>query len=317
MSEQQHSVGSLREALLATLASLGLGTRDAYEKQAFSRNIGLLSEADQQRLARAKIAIPGMGGVGGAHLATAARVGFGAFHLADFDVFEPANINRQYGAKVPNFGKSKLDVMMEEALSINPHIDLTPFPHGIRPDCLDAFLDGVDVVIDGLDFFVFETRRALFKRARELGIPVITAGPLGFSTVWLVFDGRRGMTFDEYFGIHDGLSEREKLLYFAAGLAPSPTHWRYGDPKSVDWDKKVGPSSAIACMLCAGVAVMEAARIVLDRPGLQPVPHYAQFDPYVRKFRTGKLRGGNRNPIQRAKIAIFLKTVGRWHKDGT
>ncbi len=289
----------------ARLTEFGIRSLDEYAGQAFARNFGLVTEKEQRRLGDATMAIPGMGGVGGAHLATACRVGFGGFHLADFDQFEVVNINRQYGARVPTLGRPKIDVMMEEASAINPFLRLTPFRDGIDSASLDSFLDGVDVVIDSLDFFAIDVRRSLFNRARNRGIPVVTAGPLGFSSVMLVFHPTRGMSFDEYFDLHDGLPEREKLLRFMAGLAPQPTHLGYTDMTKIKLEDKAGPSSAIACMLCAGVAVMEAVRIVLGRPGMRPAPRYAQFDPYVGRYRRGKLRGGNRNAIQRAKLAVL------------
>ena len=100
--------------------------------QAFSHNIGLLIHTEQETLKSAKIAISGMGGVGGLHLITMVRSGVGNVHVSDFDVFEPVYINRQYGANTASFGKPKLDVMKEQALLINPHIDIKAFPDGTR-----------------------------------------------------------------------------------------------------------------------------------------------------------------------------------------
>ena len=68
-----------------------------YDK-AFSRNIGWVTEDEQQRLRRARVAVGGLGGVGGVHLLTLARLGIGAFSIADFDVFDIVNFNRQVGA---------------------------------------------------------------------------------------------------------------------------------------------------------------------------------------------------------------------------
>ena len=65
---------------------------------AFSRNIGWVTEWEQRALCDKTVAIAGMGGVSGAHLITLARLGVGAFHIADLDSFEIANINRQFGA---------------------------------------------------------------------------------------------------------------------------------------------------------------------------------------------------------------------------
>ena len=123
--------------------------------------------------------------------------------------------------------------MMEEALAVNPFLDITPYPEGLTAENLEPFLAGVDVVLDGLDFFQFEIRRALFNTARSMGIPVITAGPLGFSSALLVFTPG-GMGFDDYFDVGGSLNDEEKYLRFAMGLAPRPTHIGYMDLTRVD-----------------------------------------------------------------------------------
>ncbi|QGY39191.1 hypothetical protein GM415_03310 [Pseudodesulfovibrio cashew] len=290
--------------LKAIAREWGLNDIYAYNEEAFSRSIGFLDAADMDRLIHAKVAIPGLGGVGGVHVMTLARSGVGNFHLADMDCFEPANMNRQFGARVQHFGKSKLDVMVGEAYSVNPYLDVTPFPDGVNDENLDRFLDGVDVVVDGLDFFVFDIRRKLFNRARDLGIPVITAGPLGYSSALLVFTPN-GMSFDEYFDVNDDTPETRKYINFAMGLAPASTHAKYLDSSVVDFDLGKGPSMNIGCQMCSAFAATEALRLLLDRKGVKGAPYYLQYDPYVRKFRRGKLRRGNRSRMQRAKAWLF------------
>ncbi|TVQ98195.1 MAG: hypothetical protein EA399_11240 [Desulfovibrionales bacterium] len=285
------------------LEKYNLNSEDQYHRTAFSRNVGLLSPGELERLAKSTVAIAGMGGVGGVHLITLVRSGVGRFHLADYDLFEPVNINRQYGARVPDFGRPKLDVMSEQATAINPFVHITPFAQGVTSENMDAFLEGVDVVLDGLDFFQFTVRRELFNRARALGIPVITAGPLGFSSALLVFTAQ-GMGFDQYFDVHDALPEEEKYLRFALGLAPRATHLAYMDTSRVDLKSKKGPSLYIACQICSALAAAEAVRIILGRPGQKPAPHFFQVDPYTLQCRRGQLRGGNRNPAQRLKIKV-------------
>ena len=83
--------------------------------EAFSRNLGWLSFDEQQQLRGKRVAIAGLGGVGGPHLTTLARLGIGSFTLAEFDLFELANFNRQVGATTSSIGRSKLDVMVEMA----------------------------------------------------------------------------------------------------------------------------------------------------------------------------------------------------------
>lgn len=75
---------------------------------AFSRNIGWVTEAEQQALRGKRVAIAGMGGVGGVHLLTLARLGIGAFNIADFDDFDIVNFNRQAGALVSTLGRPKV-----------------------------------------------------------------------------------------------------------------------------------------------------------------------------------------------------------------
>ena len=77
-------------------------------REAFDRNIGWITEQEQDLLARKRVAIAGLGGVGGAHLLTLTRLGIGRFNLADFDHFELHNFNRQVGANVQSIGRSKL-----------------------------------------------------------------------------------------------------------------------------------------------------------------------------------------------------------------
>jgi len=301
--------------MLKILDRYGISTLQAYRDEAFSRNIGLLTKEEQDLLADTRVAIPGMGGVGGLHLITLARTGVGKFNLADFDIFEPVNVNRQYGARIPDFGKPKLKVMVEEAISINPYLEIREFPEGINKENIDDFLDNVQVVIDGLDFFNFDARRLLFNRAREKGIYVITAGPLGFSSALLIFSPHEGMSFDEYFNIIEGMSPQDQYLSFALGLAPRATHIKYMDLSKVDLESKAGPSLNIACQICSGMAATEVVRIILNKGRIKPAPHFFQFDPFSQKYRKGKLYMGNRNPIQRLKFKV-VKMLLRRNKRG-
>src|ERR1700687_4611536 len=105
----------------------------SYE-QAFARHRGLLNEAEQDRLRKSRVAIVGLGGVGGVHLVTLARLGIGSFHIADPDCFETANINRQHGATAHTLGRGKAEVMAEMAEAINPEVKLRVFSESLTSD---------------------------------------------------------------------------------------------------------------------------------------------------------------------------------------
>jgi len=301
----------MQESFLKKLQEYGIFSEKEYFHQAFSRNLGLLTQKEQDRLSRARIGIPGMGGVGGVHFMTMVRTGVGRFHISDFDVYEPANINRQFGARVPDFGRPKMEVMKEHALCVNPYIDIKEFPQGINKDTVDEFLAGVDVVLDSLDFFAFDARRLLFTRAREKGVHVITAGPLGFSSAMLIFAPDKGMGFDEYFNIVEGMKPEEQYLAFALGLAPKATQFKYMDTSKLSFKSGKGPSLNLACQLCSSLAGTEALRIILKKKGLKPVPYYFQFDPFVQKYYKKKLSWGNKNFLQQIKFKVVRKMLAK------
>ena len=277
--------------------------------EAFSRNIGWLTLLEQEQLRHKRVAIAGLGGVGGIHLLTLCRLGIGQFHLADFDTFDTANFNRQAGATLSTLGQNKLEVMIRQARDINPELDVVGFANGVTPDNLDAFLDGVDLYIDGLDFFAFEIRQQVFAACAAKGIPAVTAAPLGMGAAVLNFLPG-GMSFDEYFRLENG-PEAELPLRFLMGLAPARLQMGYlVDPSMVDLKNRKGPSTIMACQLCAGIAATEALKILLCRGPVRAAPKGYHFDAYRNKLALTWRPGGNRNPWQRLLIALAKRKLG-------
>ena len=278
-------------------------------EEAFSRNIGWLTRQEQALLRQKRVAIAGLGGVGGVHLLTLCRLGIGKFHLADFDTFDLANFNRQAGATVGALGQAKLDVMIQQAKDINPELKLTGFADGVTSSNLEEFLDGVDLYIDGLDFFAFEARQEVFAACAAKGIPAITAAPLGMGAAVLNFLPG-GMSFDDYFRLEDG-TEAEKPLRFLMGLAPARLQMGYlADPSAVDLANRKGPSTIMACQLCAGVAATEALKVLLGRGSVRVAPKGYHFDAYRNKLALTWRPGGNRNPLQRLFIVLAKRKLG-------
>ena len=271
--------------------------------QAFDRNLGWVTAAEQETLRHKRVAIAGLGGVGGAHLLTLARLGIGAFNLADFDRFELHNFNRQVGANVASIGRPKIEVMAEMALGINPELKIERFDDGVHAGNVERFLDGVDLYIDGLDFFVLDERQRVFNLCGVRGIPAITAAPLGMGAALLVFMPGR-MSFEEYFGMGQ-TSESEKAARFLVGLSPSMLQMGYlVDPSRVDLVARKGPSTPMACDLCAGIAATEALKILLGRGGVVAAPHGVHFDAYKNKLRRTWRPWGNAHPLQRVLLAL-------------
>ncbi|TXT32619.1 MAG: hypothetical protein FD131_192 [Rhodocyclaceae bacterium] len=275
---------------------------------AFSRNIGWVTELEQQRLRQSRVAIGGLGGVGGVHLLTLARLGIGRFSIADFDVFDIVNFNRQVGATVSSLKHPKIDVLADMVKDINPEVDLKLFSAGVQEDSLEAFLDDVDVYVDGLDFFAFSARRMTFSACERKNIPVVTAAPLGLGTALLVF-GPGGMPYEDYFGF-EGCDEMEMAIRFLVGLSPAMLQRGYvADMSRVNLAERRGPSSIAACQLCAGVAAVETLKLLLGRGGVRLAPWGSQFDAYRMRYVRTWRPGGYRNPLQRLMRSLVRRQL--------
>jgi len=249
-----------------------------------------------------------LGGTGGYHLLTLTRLGIGAFSIADFDVFGLANFNRQAGAMMSTVGHPKLDVLASMARDINPELDLRLFPTGVSRDNVDSFFDGVDVYVDALDYFAFDARDVVYRKCAEARIPAIIAAPLGMGAALISFLPG-GMTFEEYFDLRHA-PEGEKALRFLVGLSPALLQRTYlADPSRVSFGTRAGPSTPMACMLCAGVAGTELLKLVLRRGKVYGAPHAIQFDAFRNRLAKTWRPGGNRNPLQRLAINLVQRQL--------
>lgn len=276
--------------------------------EAFSRNLGWLTGSEQEILRFKRVAIAGLGGVGGSHLLTLARLGIGAFHIADLDTFDIANFNRQAGATLSSLGRPKAEVMAEMARQINPELEIEVFPQGVNDGNLSDFFSGVDVYVDGLDFFAFAARQSVFAACAEMGIPAITAAPIGMGAAVLNFLPGK-MTFEEYFRVR-GRPEAEQAIRFLLGLTPAMLQMPYlVDKTRVNLAQRRGPSTAMACQLCAGLAATEALKLLLNRGEIRAAPHGLHFDAYRNKLARTWRPWGNNNPIQRLGLAIARRQL--------
>lgn len=275
---------------------------------AFSRTLGWITRDEQARLRTKRVAIGGLGGVGGAHAITLARLGVGRFRLADFDHFDYPNFNRQFGATVGNVGRSKVDVIVENVRGINPEAMIDAWARPIRVEDASAFLADADIYVDSIDFFTLDVRRALFAEARVRGIPALTAAPVGTGAAWIVFLPD-GMSFETYFGFSETDLE-DNYLRFLVGLAPRALHLPFlVDRSFVDFKRRKAPSTPMGIVLCAGVAGTLALRLLLDRGGIKAAPWFHQFDASAGKMTSGRSWLGGANPVRRLKCAVTRRMV--------
>ena len=238
---------------------------------AFSRTLGWLTANDLERLRATRIAIAGLGGVGGAHLMTLTRLGVGRFSIADFDAFELTNFNRQVGARLSNLGRAKVEVLADLVHDVAPDLELRTIDAAVDATNVDRFLDGADVYVDGIDLFEMDARRLVFQRCRERGIPAVTACPLGMGVATMTFDPR-GMSFEDYFRL-DGRSPEEQIVRFLMGLSPSALqrHYMVGSG-ATDIASRSVSSTSVGIQLAAGTVATEIVKLVTGRGRVRYAP---------------------------------------------
>ncbi len=275
---------------------------------AFSRNLGWLTKEEQLLLKNKRIAIAGMGGVGGEYLITMARLGIGKFTISDFDKFEVGNFNRQAGAFMHTIDKEKVRSMETQALSINPNLEISVFDKGINDNNLSKFLKDIDLYLDGLDIYAPEIRRKIFAYCADHNIPAITAAPIGMGVAILTFLPGK-MTFEEFFGMK-GKSELDQTIRLIAGISTARYHLKYvADPKAIDFENRKTPSTIMGIKLCAGVIGTTALKILLNRGKVLTAPRGIHFDAYTNTFKKTWMPWGYKNPIQKLIIAIVKKKL--------
>jgi molybdopterin/thiamine biosynthesis adenylyltransferase len=277
---------------------------------AFSRNIGWVTPAEQALLRTRRVAIAGLGGVGGSHLLTLTRLGIGAFTIADLDRFELANFNRQAGANLKTVGKEKVNVLVDMARDINPELDIREYAGGVNADNVEDFLDDADIYVDGLDYFAVAARRTVFAACASQGIPAVTAAPLGMGAAVVNFLPGK-MTFEEFFRL-EGHPEEEQLIRFLLGLSPAMLQRPYlVHPQAVDFAAHKGPSTPMACHICAGMAATQTLKILLNRGKVLSAPWGQQFDAYRDRYTRTWRPGGNRNPLQRLGLIMVRRHLNK------
>ena len=146
------------------------------------RNIGFVSEQEQERMRNSGVFVCGVGGMGGACILSLVRSGFSNLAFADIDTFEASNLNRQVFAFIDTLGKDKAGAVRQQILNINPEARLETYGAEWLEQ-LDAILPRYRIVVNGMD----DVRAGvqLYRKAKEHGATVVDAyaSPLPSVTV--------------------------------------------------------------------------------------------------------------------------------------
>lgn len=151
-----------------------------------NRNIGFVTQAEQERLRQAKVFVCGTGGMGGAALMALARAGIGHFIIADLDGFEISNMNRQVFAFTDTVGQHKAEASAQIIARINPEAKVEVMKAD-WPNAIDRIVGEVQVVINGTDDLVASLQ--LYRTALSAGLPVIDAYASPLPSVYVTKPG--------------------------------------------------------------------------------------------------------------------------------
>jgi molybdopterin-synthase adenylyltransferase len=137
-----------------------------------TRNIGFVTEAEQARLRQVTVFVCGVGGMGGAAFMALVRAGIGRFVIADIDVFEISNLNRQVFANAGTVGQPKAEAAAEAARAINPEIEIEVL--GAEwAERLPEIAGRCKVIVNGMDDIAAGLH--LYRTAKAAGASVIDA----------------------------------------------------------------------------------------------------------------------------------------------
>ena len=228
----------------------------------FSRLEQLLGTAFVERLAASRVAVFGIGGVGGYVAEALARCGVGALDLIDSDEVAPSNINRQIIALHSTVGQKKAEVMAHRVADINPRATVRVHPVFYLPETADQFdFTEYDYVVDAID--TVAGKMELVKRARAAGTPIICsmgAGNKTDPTAFLVADIYE-TSVCPLAKVMRGLCRKEGIesLRVVYSKEPPMIPAIPGERK----DGKTPPASAIFAPAAAGLAIAHAVVMAL------------------------------------------------------
>lgn len=170
----------------------------------YSRNIPALTEEECLTLQQKRVLVVGCGGLGGHIIDQLARIGVGFLRLADGDVFEETNLNRQLLSRVPLLGISKAKAAAEHISEVNPLVTTEAVEAFMTADNVHALIADCDIVMDALDNI--PSRRILAAACSEAGIPYVYGAIQGWiaqAAVSMPGDGLIAALFPEEVEIRD------------------------------------------------------------------------------------------------------------------
>jgi len=255
------------------------------------RNLGILSEEQQEKLNNSCVAIAGLGGIGSPIAEMLCRLGISTFNILDNGSFEPTNSNRQIYSFSDTVGRKKTDVTEEFLKKINPAINIKKFDR-IDSSNISEFVHKMDVIALGIDSV--KPCLHISREARKNGIPVVEGWAVLYGNV-RVFTPNT-LTLEEAYKMNtsqldidtiDPQKEKELLIHSLKTITSQlPGVGEYYSHAVIErMEKKnegstLGPVVWLTCSLMA----IEVMKILLNWGNLALAPNFACYNPILHKI---------------------------------
>jgi molybdopterin/thiamine biosynthesis adenylyltransferase len=269
----------------------GMSMENLYQ-EIFSRNIGLFTESEQDKLRQSSIAIAGMGGIGGLLAERLIRLGVGQLKISDPEDFEPSNLNRQLCSSMANLGQNKAEVVYAHIKDINPQARIHYSKTGIKTENdANLLVSDCDLVIDEMTFGLLRESILLQRAAREKGIYYIFTSALGFGALVVIFDPE-GLTLEEYNQLPPDIDLNTAELKVPIKRAlPVKSSYVKNVPGNIIKEfissKRLIPVTSIGAGLASLITANEAMNIILKKRDIVKAPQYTYIDLLDRQFTVG------------------------------
>jgi molybdopterin/thiamine biosynthesis adenylyltransferase len=239
----------------------------------FSRNKGLISETEQDLIASTTIAVIGTGGDGGLLAERLVRFGIGKIILADPEIFEYSNINRQYASNQNTIGKNKAEMVARELMLINPGLEIKIYNEGITPENVTEIVSQADVLVDEIEYSLPSISVMLHREAARQSKYVFMGANIGWGASIFCFSPG-GKKFEEHFEYNDEQKSINPLRYLKSKPA-------YLDTKTIDLvlsGQMCMPALSSSVSLVASVMASEIIYFITHKRKPLLVPEFIFID---------------------------------------
>lgn len=255
--------------------------KEKFHLEHHSRNMGLLTEEEQQKIDDKTLLIAGCG-VGSLIAISAARLGFEKFVLVDGDKVELSNINRQ-GYSSRDVGKFKVNALAKRIKQINPHAVIKKYPVFVDLNNVKRLVHKTDIIIDSIDPDAAQAVIAMHREAQKEHKKIIQPTDVGWGAMLQIFTPE-SISYEKMIGLNpetpvEKVSNEEafgKFIEFFVKIMPPYVQkiaMEVASGKRAHYPQPVSASYTLAAM-----TVMAAKRIACDQP-IKVAPDYIMFDP--------------------------------------